>query len=243
MTTLPDYAYAAAYHGTRLYARYILLVYGDYQRWTDETRRARWDGAASLLAWWHEQDKTTRPPLDNLNAEDVGDYLRWLETQGLARSTMRGYRCGARALTKALHGARSLPVRFDPSYDPFMSVQLSRVKKPVLTVSKERLEQIESPLARARLELLLALLDLGMSVPEVCACRWFEVNLTNRTVLGYRQRLIRLGAPAVEALTQLLKAQPEPDLKSPKRMLGWNPDTARRWLKQVQSVEIEANTV
>lgn len=135
MATLPDYAHAA-HHGTRLYARYILLAYGDRQHWSDETRRARWDGTASLLAWWHEQDKTTRLPLDNLNADDAREYVRWLEAQGLARSTICGYRCGARALTKALRGARSLPVRFDAKYDPFVSVRLLRVEKPLLTVSK-----------------------------------------------------------------------------------------------------------
>ena len=165
MTALPDYAHAAAYRGVRIYARYVLLVYGDYQKWTDETRRARWDGAASLLSWWHEQDKTTRPPLDDLNADDARDYLRWLETRGLARSTMRGYRCGARALTKALRGGRSLPVRFDPSYDPFTSVQLSWVKKSVPTVSKARLNQIESPLAKARLELFTQITHMRVYDP------------------------------------------------------------------------------
>ncbi len=83
MTTLPDYAHAAAHRGVRIYAWYVLLVYGDYQKWTDETRRARWDGAASLLNWWHEQDTITRPPLDNLNADDVRDYMGWLESARL----------------------------------------------------------------------------------------------------------------------------------------------------------------
>lgn len=234
MVTLPDYAHAAAHRGIKLYARHVLLIYGDYQHWSDETRRARWDGAASLLGWWHDQDKTTRPPLDNLNDADARDYLRWLESQGLARSTIRGYRCGARALTKALRGMRSLPVRFDAKYDPFASVHLAPVEKPLPTISKERLETIPSPLARARLELLLALVALGMSIPEVCACRWFEVDLAHRTVRGYKQRQVRLGAPAVETLSQLLKVQSNPDLKSPKRLLGWNADTVRRWLKQVK---------
>ena len=127
-TNLPACALEVAHYGDRPRAQRILLVYGDYKVWSDETRRARWDGAASLLTWWHEQDETLRPPLDNLSAVDAQGYLGWLEAQGLARSTIQGYRSGAQALTKALQGMRTLPIKFDASYDPFAGAKLSALK-------------------------------------------------------------------------------------------------------------------
>ena len=234
--TLPDYARSAAHHGDRYSARYVLLVYGDYQGWSDESRRARWDGAASLLGWWHEQDKMLRPPLDNLSTEDVRDYLRWLEAQGLARSTVRGYRSGAKALTRALRGTQTLPIKLDAEYDPFAGVQLSKLTKPVSTASKEVLEQIVSPLIRVRLELLLALLALGLSIPEVCTRRWFEVDLKARFVLGYKQRKVQFGVPAALAFERFLRIhKKEPPNYA--RVLGWTPDTARRWLRRVEAAD------
>ena len=231
--TLPDYARSAAHHGDRYSARYVLLVYGDYQGWSDESRRARWDGAASLLAWWCKQNELLRPPLDNLSVEDARTYLRWLESRGLARSTIRGYRSGAQALTKALRGMRTLPIKFDAGYDPFAGVQLSPAKKPLPQVSKAVLKTVTSPLTRARLELLLALLALGLSVPEICTRRWFEVDLKARFLFGYKQRKVHFGVPAVGAFENFLRLhKKEPPNYA--RVLGWNPDTARRWLKRVE---------
>ena len=234
--TLPDYARSAAHHGDRYSARHVLLVYGDLQRWSDETRRARWDGAASLLGWWHEQDEILRPPLDNLSTEDARAYLHWLEIQGLACSTIRGYRSGARALTKALRGTRTLPIKFDARYDPFAGIQLSKLTKPVPTASKEVLEQMVSPLLRARLELLLALLALGLSIPEVCTRRWFEVDLRARFVLGYKERKVQFGVPAALAFERFLRLhKKEPPNYA--RVLGWTPNTVRRWLKRVGAAD------
>jgi hypothetical protein len=129
MTTkhLPDYARDATHEGSFYGASYVLLAYGDFQLWTDETRRARWDGTASLLTWWHEQDEVVRPPLDNLSVEDAQHYIASLEKRGLARATVRGYRSGASALTKALHAMRTLPIRYDSDYDPFAQAHPTHV--------------------------------------------------------------------------------------------------------------------
>lgn len=234
---LPDYARDAIHEGSYFGASYVLLAYGDKRLWTDETRRARWDGAVSLLAWWHEQDEVARPPLDNLSKEDARDYIASLERRGLARSTIRGYRSGASALTKALNAMRTLPVKFDPHYDPFAQARPTPVKKPLAQVSKEALAAIASPRARARLELLLALLDLGMTIPEICSRKWHDVNLKCRILYGYRQRFVKFGVPAVQAFEQLLKAQPHVDPKGIGWMLNWNADTARRWLNKVTTLE------
>ena len=234
---LPDYAREAAHEGSYFGANYVLLAYGDSRLWTDETRRARWDGAAALLAWWHEQDETLRPPLDNLSKEDAQDFISSLERRGLARFTVRGYRSGASALTKALRAMRTLPVKFDPDYDPFAQARPTPVKKPIPQVPKERLAAIASPRSRARLEVLLALLALEMTIPEVCSRKWHDVNLKRRLLYGYKKRFVTLGAPAVRAFEQLLKVQPHVKPEGVRWMLGWNADTARRWLNKLTAAE------
>ena len=93
-----------------------------------------------------------------------------------------------------------------------------------------------SPLTRRRLELLLALLALGLSLPEVCACRWSEVDLKARFVLGYKQRKVHFGVPAALAFERFLRLhKKEPPNYA--RVLGWMPDTARRWLKRVEAAD------
>lgn len=86
---------------------------------------------------------------------------------------------------------------------------------------------------RVRLELLLALLAHGMSVPEACACLRRDLDMQHRFVLGYRGRCVTLGAQAVGALGKLDRLQPERKCGFSK-LLGWNADTARRWLNQVR---------
>ena len=129
-THLMTCAYSAARSGDWEAARYVLRWYGDMKRWTTETFRARWDGAASLLVWWHEREPAQRPPLDNLSQEDARAFLGWLEARGLSRSTMRGYRVGARALTKALRSASTSPTNLGTNYDPFREVSLSPLQHP-----------------------------------------------------------------------------------------------------------------
>lgn len=229
---LTDHARAAAYEGDFYAARYVLRWYADKQGWADETLRARWDGASALLGWWHKQGAPERPPLDDLNEADATAFLAALALQGLARTTVKGYRSGASALTQALRGAKSSPPAFDETYNPFRSVTPKLTKKLVPRVDPRRLKSMP-PLPRARLELLLALLGHGMSVPEVCACLRRDLDVRHRFVLGYRGRCVTLGARAVGALERLDRLRPK-RTGGFDRLLGWNADTARRWLNQVR---------
>ncbi len=229
---LTDRARAAAYEGDFRAARYALRWYADRKGWADETFRARWDGASALLGWWHEQDAPERPPLDDLNEADATAFLDALAQQGLARATVKGYRSGASALTKVLRGARTLPPTLDETYDPFGSVKPAPTKKPVPTIDQNRLENLP-PLPCARLELLLALLAHGMSVPEACACLRRDLDVRQRFLLGYHRRCVTLGARAVGALERLDRLQPERK-GGFDRLLGWNADTARKWLNQIR---------
>ena len=234
-TPLQAHALAAARHGDLASARYVLRYVADRKRWCDETLRARWDGAATLLRWWHELDSTLRPPLDDLNAADAHAFLEHLQAQGLARSTMTGYRTGAAAMSCALRACRERPVTFEQGYAPFAGIFLPPLKRSsagLEAIPDLQLDVIDSPLARVRLELLLALMALGMSLPEVCSRRWHEVNFKDRLLVGYRGRCLRFGVEVVAPLEALLALRPQ--RYDGQRVLGWQPETARRWLKQAQ---------
>jgi len=233
-TPLQAHALAAARHGDMESARYVLRYVADHKRWCDETLRARWDGAAALLTWWYELDSTLRPPLDDLNAADARAFLEHLQAQGLARSTMKGYRTGAAAISCALRACRERPVTFEHGYAPFAGIYLPPLKRSSVGLAAIReleLDVIDSPLARVRLELLLALMALGMSLPEVCSRRWREVNFKDRLLVGYRGRCLRFGVDVVAPLDALLALRPLH--YDGQRVLGWQPETAKRWLKQV----------
>ena len=181
------------------------------------------DGASALLGWWHEQDAPDRPPLDALSGDDARAFGAALGAKGLARATVRGYRAGASAITKALRAARTLLPSFDERYNPFEGVQPERSKKGSVTLDARRLAQLPAP-ARARLELLAALTDLGLSIPEVCTRTWRDLDRDRRFVLGYGGRCVTLGARAVRALETLERFQTG---RCPfEKLLRWNADTA-----------------
>lgn len=71
-----------------------------------------------------------------------------------------------------------------------------------------------------------------MSVPEACACIWYDVDAERRFLLGYYKRFVTLGAEAVYALEQLSTLTPKAKRQRMARIIGWNADTARRWLKK-----------
>ena len=232
-THLMTCAHSAARSGDWEAAHYVLRWYGDMKHWTSETFRARWDGAASLLDWWHEREPALRPPLDRLTKEDAQTFLAWLEARGLSRLTIKGYRVGARALTKALRGASTSPTNLDTNYDPFREVSLSPLKRPQpwTDIDPAAIETL-TPRQRDRLELLLALLASGLSVPEACTRCWRHVQMRERRVVGYHHRTVRLNAAAVTALERLGEGVSEADWRGEVRLVGWSPATARRWLKR-----------
>lgn len=228
MSKLHDHALKATYGGDRKSARYVLRDYADRKGWADETFRARWDGASALLFWWDTLDREVRPPLGALDGDDARAFIAALEVQGLSRATIRGYRSGAHALTRALHNLVAAPTGM---YDPFKGVTLSPPRR-VHELDPAWLAQ-EKPLTVLRLELLVALLNLGMSVPEACAARRSDLVLERRLLYGYRQRMVKLGARAVSAYAALTDATPSSRCLGWMRLLGWSADTARRHLNGV----------
>jgi hypothetical protein len=234
-TPLFTQAYRLAHHGSRLNAKEVFYAYAHHKRWSRETKRARWDGAVALLEWWHGLPKIQRPLLDNLNHKDGQAFIRYLEERGLARSTVKGYRSGARALVQATAwGVGNLERSSTLTYDPFRFASRTPVppKQPMVDPAKLVLlaERVQ-----VRIKVLLALMELGLSLPEVCDMYWSDVDVRKRYVVGYHKRLYTIHAHAAEVLSELWAILPRSLRSRDRRVLCWNPDTARRWLRQVCS--------
>lgn len=224
----------AAYSGDSKLARRILRDYGIDKRWSSETLRARWDGAAALLAWWRDLPPAARPPLHNLTQDDARAFITALEQRGLARSTIKSYRVGADAMTRALRWAWLIPVGEDPHYRPFEMVYPKPKQRAVPEVDQVKLEALPEGLRRSKLKVLVALLELGLSVPEACSRKWGAIDPERRTLRRVTGEQVALGVPALEALEALWWAQAKYRRDRYFTALGWSPDSARRWLKKIK---------
>ena len=222
-----------AYSGDKSLARRVLREYGGYKRWSKETCRVRWDGAAALLGWWSALPLEARPPLHQLSQDDARAFITSLEKRGLVRSTIKSYRVGADALTQALRWGWDIPYREDPNYAPFEGVQPKPKQRPTPHVDCTRLAVIPVSLRRTKLEALLALLALGLSVPEACEVRWSAIDLERRTLRRADGRQVTLGVPALQAVGALWVKQAKYRRDGYYPALGWSSDSARRWLKKV----------
>jgi hypothetical protein len=76
-----------------------------------------------------------------------------------------------------------------------------------------------------------------MTVPEVCSRKWHNVNLKGRLLYGYSKRCVTFGVPVIRAFEQLLEVQRNVKPEGARWVLGWNADTARRWLNKVTAPE------
>jgi integrase len=233
-TYIEDDSHNVAYSGDKRLARRVLREYSIDKRWSDETLRARWDGAAALLTWWRDLPPAMRPPLHQLTQDDAQAFVTSLEQRGLARSTIKSYRVGADAMTRALRWAWQIPVGEDPHYRPFEKVQPKPKRRAMPAVDQMKLEALPQGLRRIKLEVLLTLLDLGLSVPEACSQKWGSINLEKRTLWRVRGGKVALGVSALEALEKLWRAQAKYRRDGYYTALGWSPHSARRWLKKVR---------
>lgn len=232
--SLTEQSYAAAYKGSRRDAKAVLHTYGlTYCRWTPETMRARWDGAAALLDWWLALEPSKRPPLDNLHGGNARAFISTLENKGLARSTIKSYRVGASALTKALRWGSGAYEQATMTYDPFRDILPALTEHKPPQIDRTKLEAIDDHRARAKLEALLTLLALGLTTPEACTRYWSDVSLERRELTRYHFKRIEIGVDAIGALERLWAVLPKEGRSRNRRIFRWSPDTARRWLKQI----------
>lgn len=99
-------------------------------------------------------------PLNNLIRDDARAFITSLEQRGSARGTIKSYRVGADAMTRAVCWAWVIPVGEDPHYRPFEEVQPKPKRRAVPAVDRAKLEALPPDLRRLKLEALVALLEL-----------------------------------------------------------------------------------
>ncbi len=224
-------SHAPACQGDRAAAKTLLLHYSRSSN--TETFRARWDGAAALLNWWHTQAPGARPPLNDFNEGDALTFIRSLEARGLARSTIKSYRIGASDLIKAIRWSQD-PSRVDAAYRPFRDARPLPKPMKVPAVDEVALAALPDVRARAKINALLSLLTLGVSIPEACARYWSDLHPEQRRLVGYSPRQIVIGDEAVEALAALWRVIPQTAQSKDRRVFCWSADTARRYLNSIR---------
>jgi len=161
---------------------------------------------------------------------DAHQFTKHLEKRGLAVSTQKNYRIGANALIKALSMTATTPPTKSTYPSPFQGLQYPRKPKKKLEIEPEKLQEVANPITRAKLGVLLALLDLGLSIPEACTRTWNDIDKTSLTLKGYHQTF-RMGVPVLEAIEHLTEETPQAKHYSFQRIMKWKPEAARRWLK------------
>lgn len=213
----------------------LLVFYGQVKRWQQETIRARWDGAKALLDWWHTLSPVTRPALAQVVPQDLAGFLSFLAARNLTASTFKAYVIGAKALLRVI----KVHPREASTYDPFKGLKslkehTARAKR-VYDLSEAQLASLKLPKAKeVKLRLLIALVNLGMTIPEVCSRTWANLILAEQFLEGYHQRQLRLGQQAQFALQQFKKYYPPQ--KSFYQLIPWSAETARKWVKRVRLV-------
>ena len=234
LSYLQRHAHRAAYEGNYSSAEELLRLYAKHHHWCDETLRARRNGADALVSWWRNLPETKRPPLNNLSREDASAFISRLETKGLSRSTIKGYKRGADALTKVIRAAGFKSYTFDRSYEPFKGVNPQAKRHPKNKLDETVLETIQPVKTRAKLKVLVAMLELGLATSEACNCCWKDVREHGRELWTYRTARYPVNATLHAALAGWKAFFPD-GVEDTSLILAWKPATAREWLKRVRT--------
>ena len=221
MMRLGDLARLASHHGDVAAIRELVTMFGHSKRWSPETSRSRIDGALALARWW--RTVPYRPPLDCLGTHDAQGFLAWLEDEKFRPSTRRGYRRGASTLFRAIRWAH---YDYAPN-DPFFNLRMQR-RKPTVRVPDLDYSRVSPRVAR-KLEILVALMRLGLSLPQACFLEWRHIDLRYAEIFTGTIRAT-IDERALRALSTL----PKGPVHGHAPALGWTPDTARKHVKSAK---------
>ncbi len=169
---------------------------------------------------WHQAERGTLPPWRELDRDAFRAYLRSLGRRNLGRAAVQVrfsalrtfYRFLVRRGVVVQSPVRDLPLPRGPRRLPlFLTPEQTR---DLLTAPLRQLEQRRaagetlSPATEARLWRDAALLEMiyscGLRISEVCGLRVEDVHFGEQLVRvrgkGRKERLVPVGAPALEAL-------------------------------------------
>jgi integrase/recombinase XerC len=174
--------------------------------------------ALADLDCWHRDERKAPPPWTTLERDDFRGYLRWLGRTGLGRAAIRlrfsALRSFYRFLVRRGH-VQSVPIRNLAL--PKLARRLPRFLTPEQVVALLRaplaeLDRAQSstdqPVPATEFRRDAALLELlyssGLRIGEICALRVEDISFDEQLVRvrgkGRKERLVPVGAPALEAI-------------------------------------------
>ncbi len=206
----------------------LIELYAQKSNWSSETLRVRWDGMSALIDWIKTLPDLQKPPLHNLNQKDTRVFINYLEARNLTKSTIKGYKRGADVLTKVLRAASVGGLDLDCNYQPFSGLSIKPKQLSPLGIDDTILKDIYPMKTRAKLKVLVALHNLGMSTSEIASCRWKDIDLQARTIRNYNGKVYPISLSFQAAYTELEGLIPTP-INEDSKLLSWKPSTVRQW--------------
>lgn len=181
---------------------------------------------------WHRQERGAVPAWVKLDRDDFRQYLRWLGRSGLGRAAIRlrfsALRSFYRFLVRRGH-VRTVPIRnlalpklaqrLPRFLTPEQTVALLQAPLADLARAQQNARQDVSP-AECRRDgaLIEVLYSCGLRISEVCGLRAEDISFEEQCVRvrgkGRKERLVPVGAPALEAIRHYWASLPAPPMPS-----------------------------
>jgi site-specific recombinase XerD len=167
---------------------------------------------------WHQQDRQRGPAWDKLQRDDFRGYLRFLGRGKLSRAAVQLRFCALRSFYKFLirHG--------EVEVSPIKNLALPKLEKrlPKFLTARQMLDLLKAPLKELEIRgqneeaeadeapflrdvaILETIYSCGLRVSELCGLRADDINWNEQLVRvrgkGKKERLVPIGAPALEAV-------------------------------------------
>jgi integrase/recombinase XerC len=167
---------------------------------------------------WHQQERQRSPAWADLQRDDFRSYLRFLGRASLSRSAVQLRFCALRSFYKFLIRRGEVEV------SPIKNLALPKLERrlPKFLTARQMLELLKTPLnelarlrqnAESELEeapflrdvaILETIYSCGLRISELCGLRADDINWNEQLIRvrgkGKKERLVPVGAPALEAI-------------------------------------------
>lgn len=175
---------------------------------------------------WHHQERQQPPPWGDLQRDDFRSYLRFLGRANLSRSAVQLRFCALRSFYKFLIRRGVVEV------SPIKNLALPKLERrlPKFLTARQMLDLLKTPLnelARQRqnadsdveeapflrdVAILETIYSCGLRISELCGLRADDINWNEQLIRvrgkGKKERLVPVGAPALEAIRRYWNGLP-----------------------------------
>jgi len=175
---------------------------------------------------WHHQERQQPPAWGDLRRDDFRSYLRFLGRANLSRSAVQLRFCALRSFYKFLirRGAvEASPIKnlalpkLERRLPRFLTARqmLDLLKTPLNELARRR-QNADSDVAEAPFLRDVAILETiyscGLRISELCGLRADDINWNEQLIRvrgkGKKERLVPVGAPALEAIRRYWNGLP-----------------------------------